>query len=234
MSKFQIDLRNYPELLKLFDEDRTKFGSTMSKLLIQTDQALEKGRFDHAARIYKMGYLDMMQALSDTFFDVEGIAQKHHSKAEIEGLKGLGGDLHPLAIFTSNAPVYNADGENMAPKEWLQMDYFNLKDWLYALFYGARFVSWHDLAEYLMLGEYELIDALKVQNLEHLLDIQPALRYQKINSIPTGKLIPGTGLFSGGDSATRFTDKCKACNSEWHTEHPKYGYCSKCRLGGLK
>src|SRR5699024_9442809 len=122
--------------------------------------------------------------LSDVFFDTDGIAHQHHSTAEKEGLRALGEDLHPLAILTNNVPVYNADGINMSPEQWMSKGIFNLKDWMYALFYGARFVSWHELAEYLMLGEYDLIEKLKTNNFNHLAHIQPALEFQKVNNIP--------------------------------------------------
>lgn len=193
MSKIALDLTKYPALERLFIDDQKQFGDTITKLLQHVEKAQIHKKFEYAERVYKMNYLDMLGELSETFFDPSYIAEQHHNEAEKEGLKGLKEDLHPLAIFTNKAPVYNAKGENISPQEWMQLDKFDLKDWLYALFYGARFVSWQELAEYLTLGEFELIDVLKARNFKQLAHIQEQLQQQKDKGIPQGKLIAGTG-----------------------------------------
>src|SRR5690625_3475934 len=100
MSKFQIDLNNYKELQRLFLDDKEEFGRVLKTVMNQTNDALADNRFKYAEHVYKMDYLDMMQTLSDVFFDTDGIAHQHHSTAEKEGLRALGEDLHPLAILT--------------------------------------------------------------------------------------------------------------------------------------
>lgn len=232
--RFEIELSNYREIERLFFDDKEKFAKILRTVLEQTNKALKDKRFDQAEKIYNMDYLDMLQQLSNAFFNKEGIINRHQNDAEKEGLRGLAENIHPLAIFTNDIPVYNANGEDVSPYKWIEQGDFNLENWLYSLFYGARFVSWDELAEYLMLGEYELMDVLKAHNFPSLATIQPALQFQKENNIPVGKLIPGTGLFDGGDEATKNHDKCPACENVWNTGHSKYGYCNKCRLGGLK
>lgn len=231
MSKFQINLSNYPSLLNLYESDKQDFADTIKGLLVHADKSLKEERFKVSKDIYKMNYITMLNDIMDTFFDMEGIIKKHSISGERKALEGLKHNIHPLAIFTNNATVYNAKGEYVS----VQQDDFDLKDWLYSLFYGARFVSWQELAEYLSLGEYDLIDVLKARNFEQLAFIQPALKFQEENNIPIGKLIKGTGLFDGGDITTQPLEECPACESkEWNTDNEKYAYCPECRLGGLK
>lgn len=235
MSKFQIDLNNYEHLLDLFENDKQLFADNIRSILLHLDNALKNGRLQASKEVYKMPYMKMMNDVMDAFFEVEGIVRQHSNEAEKHGLRALQYDMHPLAIFTNDAPVYDIQGNNISPREYMRQDLFDIKNWLYSLFYGARFVSWGELSTYLSLGKHELIDALKTANLKHLLDIQPALNYQKENGITEGKLIPGAGLFDGGDNATKNLDRCPACGSEeWNKDHEKYSFCPKCRLGGLK
>lgn len=234
MSKFQIDLNNYPNIQNVFDKDKERFAYLLKNTMEQLNDSLD-GRHEIAQDIYKLDYLDMQRQVMDAFFDIEGIAQQHHHKAEQEGLKALQYDLHPLAIFTNKAVVYDVHGNRVDPSKWIQQEKFNIKDWLLALFYGARFVSWHELASYLSLGQYDLLDVLAVQNFPQLAYLQPALTYQEEHGIPKGKLIPGTSYLDGGDEATRHHEICPACSStEWILDHEQYAYCESCSLGGRK
>lgn len=198
MSKVNLNLENYPELSNLFANNKEEFSRVLKGIMTHADMALEE-RFDYAKEVYKMDYLEMFEAVMDTFYDVSGIADQHHNDAEARGLTHLGPDLHPLAIFTNGATVYNSSGENVTPAKWIEQDEFDLKNWLYALFYGARFVSWKELSEYLSLSKYELVDALKAHNFQSLKDLQPQLQEQKEKGIPVGKLIPGTGRLALGE-----------------------------------
>src|SRR5690606_34991228 len=108
--------------------------------------------------------------------------------SERNALRSLGSDLHPLGIFTNDAVVYDARGNRVGPQACLLTGSFNLKDWLYSLFYLARFIPLRDLANAMLLEQYELIDMIKVRNFEKLAKIQPALDFQKQNDIPVGKL----------------------------------------------
>lgn len=235
MSRVELNLTNYPELQRLYGENKQEFGRVLKHSMEHLDKSLAKNRFQYAQDVYKMDYLDMLDQLADTFMDVAPIIDKHHNKAEGQALLGLQADLHPLAIFTNNAAVYNAKGQNIAPSEWIRQDKFDLKDWLYGLFYGARFVSWQELAEYITVGEFDLMDVLKARNFPQLARIQPALSYQQTNHVPVGKLIKGTGFLDGGDAATQNLDRCPSCDSEnWITKKPGIAYCESCSLGGLK
>lgn len=191
--KISLNLANYPHLDALFEKDQKEFQRVLKHIMTQTNQALEKGYFELSNKVYGTDFLNMQDDIIAAFFEPEGIADQHYNQAEKEGLKGLGENLHPLAIFTNNAPVYNAKGENISPQKWIEQGEFDLKNWLYALFYGARFVSWQELSEYLSLGRYDLVDVLKARNFEQLASIQPQLEIQKEKGIPVGKLVPGTG-----------------------------------------
>lgn len=231
-----LDLEPYPQLKKAYLSNPERFAYFLRGALKHMEKVLETERDLISPKVYKLPYLEMMEQVMDTFFEPEGIADHHYNKHEKKGLKSLGYDLHPLAIFTDNASVYNAEGERVTPREWidLQDDDFSLKNWLYKLFYGARFVSWGELSEYLSLGKYELVEALKLANYEHLARLQPALDFQQQYNIPVGKLIPGTGILDGGDELTKHHDQCPACGNDFNTTHDKYGYCNQCGIGGLK
>lgn len=199
MKQFAIDLSKYKYLQRLLTKDQRQFVRVMQDVLEHMDNAVKEKRLKHAEKVYKMDYVKMMDDIMDAFFDTEGIAEKHHHEGEKTALKGLGENLHPLAIFTNHAAVYNAKGENVSPAKWIEQDEFDLKNWLYALFYGARFVSWQELAEYLTLGQYDLVEVLKARNFEQLSHIQEELALQKKRGIPVGKLIPGTGKLDLGE-----------------------------------
>lgn len=232
-NKIAIDLNNYPKLEQLYKEDAPRFAASLKHVLEHVENALDTGRFEQSERVYKTNYLELMNTLLDTFFIVHPIAEHHKNAAERQGLKGLNEKLHPMAIFTNNAEVYNAKGEKITPQEWMPIDVFNLKDWLYALFYGARFVSWSELAEYLTLGQYDMIDVLKLRNFNELVEIQPALEYQKSKRITVGKLVQGTGFFDAGLLHDNI-EKCPACRNDSWIKTDVYAYCEKCRLGGKK
>lgn len=166
--KINLELDNYPELQHLFQEDKEYFSHVLKNTMMHTNDALKENRIQTAKDVYKMDYFQMVDDVMDTFFDTDGIAEQHHNNAEAEGLKSLGISLHPLSIFTDNSPIYNTKGDNISPKKWIEQDDFDLKNWLYALFYGARFVSWKELADYLSLGKFDLIDVLKTRNFEQL------------------------------------------------------------------
>ena len=200
MKRIEVEITKYPSLHRLFVEDKQEFARIFNAMLTHADHALSNKRFENSDKYYKMDYIDMVNDVMDTFFDLEGLAGKHPVKAEKEALKYLGHNLHPLAIFTNNAPTYNAKGENVSPGAYLEENDFNLKNWLYSLFYGARFVSWQELSEYLTLRQYDLIDVLKARNFEQLAAIQEDLQTQENKGIPKGKLIPGTGKLDLGEA----------------------------------
>ena len=227
MSKFAIDLNNYPNLKTLFTNDKQEFARILKAMLLHIDSAIAAKHLKTTEEVYKMDYIEMMFTLMETFLNYEGIVQQHGNPSEKEALSGLKHDIHPLSIFTNNTTVYDVQGNLVSPYEHIQQDRFNLKNWLYALFYGARFVSWKELAEYLNLGKYELIDVLKARNIQQLLPIQPALKYQDENDIPQGKILEGYGLF---DCGTTSEENCPACSSSLHT-HENIKYCKECRAG---
>ena len=196
--KVQLDLDRYPYLKQLMRKDADTFKNVLQGVMQHMDNAIKDNRLAYSEKVYKRSYTQMINEVMNAFFNIEGIAEQHYNDAEKQGLKSLGADLHPLAIFTNDAAVYNTKGENISPKAWLGQDDFSIENWLYALFYGARFVSWKELSEYLSLGKYDLIDVLKARNFEQLKSIQADLQKQEERGIPKGKLIPGTGQLDLG------------------------------------
>lgn len=196
--KVQLDLDKYPELKALFESDKAEFAKIVNGMMVHADKALIKERFTVSKNVYGRGYIKMLDEVMNAFFNPMGIADKHYNDGEKAGLRSLGMDLHPLSIFTNDVPVYNAKGQNISPAEWIGQEEFDLEDWLYALFYGARFVSWQELSEYISLGQYELIDILKARNFNELRNLQGDLQKQEDKGIPKGKLIPGTGELDTG------------------------------------
>lgn len=235
--KIELDLKNYPSLQQLFDQDKEQFGALLKGILVHANEAVASNRIKDSQEIYNLPYMLMVDEVMQAFFEPEGIADYHYNKQERNSLRALRFDLHPLAIFTNNAVAYNAQGEVVTPGEWLDMrdENFSIKNWLYKLFYGARFVSWQELSEYLSLGKYDLVEALKLANYKQLASIQPALRFQEQQGIPKGKILPGLGLLDGGDETTKLHHVCPACEQNtWDMTNETYAYCTSCGLGGLK
>lgn len=229
MSRIELNLDNYPALQNLYETSQQEFAAKLKTTMLRLDEAVALNRFQTVQDLYDMDYLVFLDQLEKAFLDVNGIVQQHHNKGEQEGLAALGTDLHPLAIFTRDAPVYDAQGNNVSPHHWIEQDKFNLKDWLHALFYGARFVSWKELATYLSLGQHDLIDVLKARNFKELAAIQPALAYQEQHGIVKGKLIPGTGFFDCGIGNGDIW--CPACKENKLNSKNPIAYCKVCRAG---
>lgn len=228
-TKVQLNLEKYPNLKKVYYEKPNQFKDLLQGAMQLVDEAIEKKHTVHAENVYNQEYMEFTRTVMEAFFNTDKIAEKHHNKAEVNALKELKEDLHPLAIFTNDAPVYDARGKNMAPSEWINQEQFNLQDWLYSLFYAARFVSWKDLADYLTLNQYDLVEQMKVQNFDHLASIQPVLEYQEKHGIPKGKLIKGYGLF---DCVTdeEVKSECPSCHKVV-VANKNIVYCPSCRGG---
>jgi len=232
MEELKIDLANYPHLQELSGTDVERFGKLIRTLIMSADKAVANKRLETSKQIYKMEYEDLLLAIADTFFNPPAIVEQHANQAEQVGLSYLDEDIHPLTIFTNNTPVYNVRGEIVSPDKWIPLDDFNVQDWLYALLYGARFVSWKELAEYLTLGKYDLIEVLKARNFKQLQKIQPALNYQDKRGITKGKLIQGTGYIECG---SKYHEICPACEEGIiNHKHSRYSYCPKCSAGFIK
>lgn len=228
----KIDVDNYPAFKEIMQKDTEEFTELLKNTFTHVDKAVKEGHYERSKELYKMEYIEFLETLSDAFFKFNGIVNQHANHAERVGLSGLGEDIHPLAIFTNDVPVFDAHGRNISPYEWIPLDQFDLKNWLYALFYGARFVSWKELAEYLTLDKYDMIDVLKANNFKQLQKIQPALAYQDKQGITKGKLIAGTGYLECG---SRYHEICPACEKGvLDHRHSSYSNCPECSAGFIK
>ena len=97
------------------------------------------------------------------------------------------------------------------------------------MFY-SYYCSLPDLARYMALNDYSLVDEEKHENVAKLLEIRPVLDYQKRIGILPGKLIPETGFFHAGDYKDE-TD-CPACQMPDHLfDLGEMVVCSNCKAG---
>lgn len=231
MSKFQIDLNNYPSLQKLFEHDTKAFAELMKPTLDDLNRRLAAGHVQTAKQVFQREYPEFQKEVMDAFFDYKGIADQHHNEAEADSMKVLQNELNPLTIFTGGTKVYDTAGNLTTPEDYTGMEKFDVKNYIQSLLYGGRFVHIAELAKYLLLDQYELVEVLQARNFEQLSRIQPALRYQEATGIQVGTLIPDTGVFDLGDYPEEGV--CPACGEELNESPDYFSFCPECK-GGVK
>ena len=99
---------------------------------------------------------------------------------------------------------------NFESKFALKEKEFDVKSWLHGLMFYSYYCSLPDLARYLALQDYNLVDEERHKNIAKLVQIRPALNYQKQIGILPGKLIPETGFFECGNEPIT-ANHCPAC-----------------------
>jgi hypothetical protein len=224
----KLDLSKYPYLQHLAQSDKEQFVKIMQTYHDMAENAaMTNFDPDLIKRTFDMSWNDFVRLLHDVFFDYKGIVRQHHDPQEAKAMRILGIENHPLSVFLGESPAYDAKGEPITLQEYTTAE--DITDFFQSMLYGLRYVSSRDLAHYLMLGEFDLINNLKMQNVEKLLDIQPALQFQKEHDIPIGKRLKGTGFFYIRKHNLVHTDLCPACKSRTLYQYENHIYCESCK-----
>lgn len=225
--RIPLDFNNYPSLWKLFREDKERFAALVQTTLRTLDSSVKRGDLEVSDKSFNMPYEDLLLSLIDAMFEYEGIINNHKNEAEREAMKGLAHDINPIAVLTGNAYALDTKGNHVPADQWSSTQ--DIKSYIQSVLYGARFVPLADLAEYLTVGEYELVDVLKARNFDSLASIQNTLRWQEQRGIVKGKLIDGLGLFDGGEIEEM--ERCPICREHELKEFLEIHTCKACKVG---
>lgn len=206
-----LDFNNYPALWELFSQDKKRFAELLKGILAYTDKAVENKHLEKSDQVFKLKYEELLKSLMDAMFDYKGMLEHHENEAERKAMEVLQLEVNPLAVFTGQAFALDSKGNKVPEGEFASAE--DVKSYFQGLLYGARFVPLKDLANYLNLGKYELVDVLKARNFANLSEIQPALKYQEKQGITQGKLYEGTGYLDCGELDEEDV-QCPACQSQ--------------------
>lgn len=203
-----IDMTKYPAL-KAMGKDA---GPLVSALFTMANNVVSKGHDKVSKQYFGLEYQDLINQLSDAMFDYKGITAHLPNQSNAAALNEMfGHTLNPLhAAFTKEnlmdhkgVPVTFEEKFGVSEKD------YTVKRFMQGLLFYSYYCSLPDLADYLAMGEYDLIDDEKYKNIAKLLEIKPVLAYQKAIGIIPGKLYPETGFFQAGD--LKDYTECPAC-----------------------
>ena len=210
---FTINLNKFPGLARLQEKDPQELEKVLNAAFKKEENeiiyGLMKQRETQSKEIFGMTVQDVQKLFTDVFFDHKLIIEKHHDQKEKNLMTMLGRDNHPLSVFLGKSQAYTATGERIERSKFTSYD--DVKDFFQEYLYALRYCSMKDLADFLMLGEFDLVENLKMHNVKELLEIQPSLAYQKKHNIPVGKRIPGSAFFDCGSHDLIENNICPVC-----------------------
>jgi hypothetical protein len=120
--------------------------------------------------------------------------------------------VNPLHAAFSGNNLHDRDFKPISFEEKYGMKKkdFTVKNWLQGLMFFSYYGSLPDIANYLHTHDHTLYDTEKHENIDKIIEVRPALSYQKAIGILPSKLIPGSGFFDCGD--LNGADNCPACH----------------------
>lgn len=211
--KVPINLTKYPAIKELSMEEAGPLVSSTFKIL---DQAVASGYNKVSKEYFGMELQDLLAQLIEGIFDYNGMMEFLPNKSNGAALADMYEHaLNPLHAAFTKKDLLNHEGEKVSFQEKFGMKEgeFTVKKWLQGLLFYSYYCSLPDLAQYLALNDYSLVDEEKHENIAKLIEIRPVLDYQKRIGILPGKLIPETGFFEAGDLKEGET-VCPACQMD--------------------
>lgn len=239
--KIEIDLTRYPNIKQLVDIGKPGKAQVLLKdtFTMVNDHITDIPellriieRHQEIKNTYGLGFNAFLHQVQEVFLDHTSITEHHPDPAEGEVLASLKEENNPLYFITN--PPKDENGKPILPENMEWVEGYNLKDFIHGLFYWSRYTDLASLARALYLGDFDLLNNLKMQNVQELLQIQPALKYQEANNILIGKLIQGTGYFDCGTTKEIINYCCPACHSVELSEGEKDTSCLNCKAGFRK
>jgi hypothetical protein len=230
--KIAVQMEDYPHLLDLANNDKEKFLQLFKATFTMLDQAAEQKHLEASETFFGMPYQEFMKDILTAFFDHAGIMSFHPNKATGEALSDLYGHaVNPLHAALMETDLLDAEGNKISfiEKFGINENDMDIKTWLQGLLFYSYYCSLTDLAKYLALKDYDLVDEEKHKNIAKLLQIKPALAYQKQIGVLPGKLIPLTGFFDCEDS--KGESLCPACQTEELQRLGNLKVCNHCYAG---
>jgi hypothetical protein len=217
-------VQKYKNVTSLAKTNPDRFVYLYEEYIKLMDQHLQTDGFSQ--NVFKMEQLELFQLFSNVFFDWERILKRYPDKTQAELMKVFKERNHPLSVFLGKGTAYDKDGNRIDPSQFTSAD--SVKEFFQDMLYALRFVNQAELADYLTLKELDMVQQLKLQNVQELLKIQPALAYQKDETnIPIGKRLIG-GYFDCGSTSK---EKCPACKQAKLKILEDYNVCNTCFAG---
>ena len=207
--KVPINMAKYPHL----KENGIDMVPIVSGVLEALDKNVASGNHKVSEEYFGVSLQELTEQLLSAVFDYEGIMSFLPDKVHGEALAALSGHrLNPLYSAHHKTDLMNHDASpaTFEEKFGLTEEEFSIKHFFQGLLFYSYYCSLPDLAAHLSTNDFSLLESDKYESIDKLIDIRPALTYQKAIGILPGKLIPGTGLFNCGDFPEG-EEVCPAC-----------------------
>lgn len=230
--KIPINLENYPSLGKLSEEDKPQFLQLLKSVFKIIDKSVESDFHVISKEYFGLELQDLIGEILGAIFDHKGIMEHLPNQENAHMLSNMyGHTLNPLHAAFSKQGMQDQAGNHVSFEEkfGVRERDFTVKKWMQGLLFYSYYCSLPDLAKSLALNDYDMVDAGKHENIARLIEIRPALNYQKQIGILPGKLIPETGFFDAGDLKE---DNCRACQvPDTLFDLGAITVCTECRAG---
>lgn len=217
-----IDLKRFPNLYAYKSNDPDKFQEHLQRNLELADRQIGSGHY--SKYIFNLSLVQFTELMFRIFYDWKGIPEQHYDPEEAEQLKMLQEDNHPLQVFQGKVKAYDAQGNQITKEQFTTAE--TVEDFIKGALYALRFGSQKDMVKYLMLEDEEGLKDLKGHNIQQLLKIQPALKFQERMKTPLAKRVKNTGFFELG--AFPESKVCHACSGDDIYKIDERVFCRQC------
>lgn len=212
-SKVPVNLENYPALMELANTNKTEFLQLMKAMFTIANENVQHNNHEVSKNMFGLEFSDLVKNLVDGIFDYRGMMEHLPNKTNAATLASMNGHyLNPLASAFGGFNLRDSSGNEVSFEEkfGIGKEDFSVKRWLQGLMFYSYYCSLPDFAKYLATNDYTLLEEEKYANIGKLIEIRPALDYQKKVGILPGKLVPETGFFDCGEIEKDETN-CKVC-----------------------
>lgn len=232
--KVPVNLDKYSALKRLAEEDKDQFLQILKGVFTTMDVMVREGYHEVAEEQFGIPIHELTDQLLQAMFDHRGMLKLMPNQENAAFIsESYQHALNPLAAAFDATDLKDRSYKPVSFEEKFGIDKkkFTVKDWLQSLMFYSYYGSMGDLASYLFTEDHTLFDNEKHENIDKLIDIRPALAYQRAIGILPGKLIPGTGFFTCGDATDTLV--CPACQ----TRRPllpldtSTTVCTECKAG---
>ncbi|MEV2907578.1 hypothetical protein ABNF65_02765 [Paenibacillus larvae] len=223
-----MDLKKYPNAAKLYKSNPEAFQERLDKALSLIEKFYDEE--NHSLELFGIGAIEAAEVFCKAFFNPKGILKFYPEKDYAKALEELGPDLSPAAIFSDRVKLYDTSGNRIDRKDFTKEE--TLEGLFQSIMYAMRFLPANDLTSALLINDVELYGVARFRKLQELLDIQPALNYQKSTNRIIGKRISGTGFYDCGilKHEQAFVE-CPACHTAHLEKFGEYAVCRTCKAG---
>ena len=231
----KVNLENYPAIKELSKEDKDAFLKMFKGIFNTMELMISKGFHKDSERYFKMPLHELAEQLLLAMFDHRGILDSLPRQGNADTISETQGHMvNPLYSAFSGTELYDKAFNEVSFEEkfGLKKEEFTVKTWLQGLMFLSYYGSMEDIGKYLAADEYDLFEEEKHKNIAKLVEVQPALNYQKSLGYLAGRLIPGTGYFKAGMISSD-TKTCPACKMPDTLEQVTRGVkgCRNCKAG---